>query len=61
MNGIIITLQQTLSALKYDIDVNGKFDDKTEDAIKSFQRVMGLPPTGILDRATINKFTLMQY
>lgn len=38
-------------------DVNGTFDYATEDAVRTFQEIFGLEPTGIVDSATWNKIT----
>lgn len=37
---------------------NDEYDEEMEDAIFSFQRIHGLPVTGILDRITWNHLTL---
>jgi peptidoglycan hydrolase-like protein with peptidoglycan-binding domain len=37
-----------------DIDITGKYDEKTEAAVKQFQKCTKLPVTGILDRKTWN-------
>ncbi|MDE5772123.1 MAG: peptidoglycan-binding protein [Ruminococcus sp.] len=36
------------------VEITGYFGEKTENAVKSFQRVFGLPQTGEIDRATRN-------
>lgn len=36
------------------VEVTGYFGEQTERSVKSFQRVFGLPQTGIVDRATKN-------
>ncbi len=38
-------------------DVSGIFDYATEDAVRTFQEIFGLEPTGIVDSATWNKIT----
>lgn len=38
-------------------DVSGIFDYATEDAVRIFQEIFGLEPTGIVDSATWNKIT----
>ncbi len=54
----IINLQTYLRALSYiedeinRIPIDGIFDSETERAVASFQRVSGLPETGIVDKAT---------
>lgn len=35
-------------------DVTGTFDEATENSLKSFQQVFGLPQTGVVDRQTWN-------
>ena len=36
------------------VEVTGYFGEQTERSVKSFQRVFGLPQTGVVDRATRN-------
>lgn len=36
------------------VEITGYFGEQTERSVKSFQRVFGLPQTGIVDRATRN-------
>ncbi|MBE6861682.1 MAG: spore cortex-lytic protein [Ruminococcus sp.] len=36
------------------VDITGYFGEETEKSVRSFQRVFGLPQTGIVDRATWN-------
>lgn len=36
------------------VEITGFFGDETENSVKSFQRVFGLPQTGIVDRTTWN-------
>lgn len=36
------------------VDITGTFDAKTENSVRSFQQVFGLPETGIVDRETWN-------
>ena len=36
------------------VDITGTFDAATENSVKSFQQVFGLPVTGVVDRATWN-------
>ncbi len=38
-------------------DVNGIFDYSTEDAVRAFQEIFGLEPSGIVDSAAWNKIT----
>lgn len=37
------------------VEITGYFGEKTENSVKSFQRVFGLPQTGEIDRATRNE------
>ena len=39
------------------VDINGCFDDKTENAVLCFQKIHGLPQTGSADRKTLNEIT----
>lgn len=36
------------------VDITGYFGEETEKSVKSFQRVFGLPQTGVVDRTTWN-------
>ncbi|MCD8187709.1 MAG: peptidoglycan-binding protein [Ruminococcus sp.] len=36
------------------VEITGYFGEETEKSVKSFQRVFGLPQTGVVDRATWN-------
>lgn len=46
----VVLLQRRLLDLGYYLDsVNGSFDKKTEDAVKTFQKAHGLEETGIAD------------
>jgi peptidoglycan hydrolase-like protein with peptidoglycan-binding domain len=38
----------------YPVDITGYFGEETEKSVKSFQRVFGLPQTGVVDRNTWN-------
>jgi len=53
---VIKVLEQGLSSLGYDVDVDGKFDQKTEDAIKRFQKDNSLTVTGTTTKETWDKF-----
>ncbi|WP_179122292.1 SpoIID/LytB domain-containing protein [Caloramator quimbayensis] len=46
-------LQEALKYLSYNIDVNGKFDSKTEAAVKQFQKSNKLVSDGIVGNKTI--------
>lgn len=49
----VLALQQQLARLKYDVGAqNGKFGYDTLHALVPFQKVNGLPRTGIVDAAT---------
>ncbi len=37
------------------VSITGYFGEETENSVKSFQRVFGLPQTGVIDRATWNE------
>lgn len=39
------------------VNINGIFDEQTEQAVKAFQSLFGLQPTGIVDEATWNEIT----
>ncbi|MHC4831527.1 MAG: peptidoglycan-binding protein, partial [Planctomycetota bacterium] len=43
------------SGLRVSLDENGKFDDKTERAVQTFQREQGLPRNGKVDRRTFQR------
>ena len=46
--------QQRLKFLDYEIDVDGKFGPKTEQAIKAFQTQMGIKSSGVLNLETVS-------
>ncbi len=54
----IENLQRYLRRLSYEendllpVPVDGIFDDRTREALSEFQRMMGLPVTGIADKVT---------
>ena len=48
-------LQQDLSALKYEVEVNGSFDANTEAAVKKFQQQNDLKVDGVVGRHTGQK------
>ena len=50
----VIELHKRLKELRYiqDKKVSNLFSEKTEEAIRSFQQLNGMPETGILDQAT---------
>lgn len=45
--------QKHLKAAGLDVPQHGKFDDKTEAAVRSFQAKHGLPETGVVDPMTM--------
>lgn len=53
---VIKVLEQGLKSLGYKVDVDGKFDQKTEDAIKKFQKDNSLTVTGTTTKETWDKF-----
>ena len=54
MSGEVVTrMQERLTALGYyDQDITGYYGPFTRDAIKAFQKALGVLPTGIADEAT---------
>ena len=51
----VVELQQDLILLEYDLSpygADGKFGKKTEDALKAFQRSVGLTPDGVAGKKT---------
>ena len=49
-------VQQALAERGYDVGgIDGRWGERTERALQFFQSANGLPPTGILDAATIRK------
>jgi len=46
MNNHIVLLQENLKALGYDVVADGLFDERTRDAVKSWQASAGLSVTG---------------
>ena len=52
-NGLQVqTLQGRLNAHGYSLVVDGAFGNKTDAALRSFQKAAGLPVTGVADHAT---------
>jgi len=47
-------LQEKLKKAGYEVDVNGTFDEKTEKALKAFQKENHIKPTGQLGRFTLD-------
>ncbi len=64
-NNCIFILQIVLNNFRkryvnyVEVPLTGIFDDKTEEAIKQFQQLSGLPVTGILNRETWNTLNLI--
>lgn len=61
MQGVVVRVVQYYLAVigaYYEavspVDITGYFGSETEEAVKSFQRVFGLPQTGVVDRRTWN-------
>ena len=56
------TLRRVQARLKekglYHGEVNGRFGEKTAEAIARYQRQQGLPPTGLPDYATLHRLFL---
>ncbi|MDX2015605.1 MAG: peptidoglycan-binding protein, partial [Myxococcaceae bacterium] len=50
---VVVNVQRHLRAAGYDPEhVHGQFDERTEGAVKAFQRASGLPDTGTVDART---------
>lgn len=45
-------LQQLLNFKGFTLEVDGEFNSRTQDAVKQFQQIKGLPSTGIVDAQT---------
>lgn len=64
-DNFIYILQIVLSNYKkkyvnyVEVLINGFFDDRTEEAVRQFQRLSDLPVTGVLNRQTWNKLNLI--
>lgn len=64
-NNFIYILQIVLNNFKrkyanyVEVPITGIFDEKTEEAVKQFQRLSNLPVTGVLDRETWNTLNLI--
>ena len=54
-NPYVLLLQQNLSALGYQLDIDGDFGSETEKMVKAFQDKYGLEETGVADAATLKK------
>lgn len=54
---IIQLMLNTISILYNltDVDATGSYDERTIAAIRSFQLINNLPPTGVVDRSTWNR------
>jgi Putative peptidoglycan binding domain len=49
---VVVDIQKALVGFGYDITADGLYGQATADAVQSFQYVMGLPQTGVVDEAT---------
>lgn len=49
---VVADVQKALAGFGYDITADGLYGQATADAVQSFQYVMGLPETGVVDEAT---------
>ena len=61
VDNVLYIIQHMLETISRDytelegIVLNGIYDEATENAVKAFQRISLLEPTGILDAATFNR------
>lgn len=53
-NDIIRRAQEELNRKGFNVPVNGMLESRTQQAVRNFQRDIGLQPTGSLDKATLN-------
>lgn len=51
----ISQVQDLLNKVGYYAVVTGAWNDQTDSAVRSFQIKSGLPPTGLVDSATMNE------
>lgn len=51
----VMFLQKMLMTLKYNLSETGKYDSKTEQAVRAFQAKHGLPVTGTVNKAVRDK------
>jgi len=51
-------LQNDLTALKYEVEINGSFDANTEAAVKKFQQQNDLKVDGVVGRETGQKLSM---
>ena len=49
---VVADIQKALVGFGYDITADGLYGQATADAVQSFQYVMNLPQTGVVDEAT---------
>jgi len=54
-NNDVVLLQSILQKKGYTVDINGVFDEKTENAVIQFQKDNNLSDDGIVGKITINK------
>ena len=50
----VAELQQLLRDRGYEVPVNNKFDEQTENTVRAFQTAVGLPSDGVVNAATID-------
>lgn len=55
---IMLSGIDTVYDLFSDIDINGVYDEKTENAVRQLQRLSRLPETGVVDGATWDRLAL---
>jgi len=54
----VFTLQLHLREIGYDLAADGLYGSETESVVKAFQRDYGLPVTGRVDKATLERLAL---
>ena len=57
----VILLQQMLNKFDNTTEVNGYFDEKTEEAVKTIQNAFSIEPTGIMSPENIVKLSKLIY
>jgi lipoprotein-anchoring transpeptidase ErfK/SrfK len=56
----VLALEQRLAALHYAVQVNGQYGDDDTEAVYAFQKVEGLPRTGLVDAALWRRLLVAQ-